>query len=201
MSAAAMTADNPDDATTYAYRPSVLGATWSFRLTPDAIAWDAGRRSGRIAYGDVARVRMSFRPATLQSQRFLTEIWSRDGTKLRILSSSWKSMVEQTRLDDSYRAFVVALHRRLAGANARVDYVSGASPFLYWLGLATFVATSLVIAALIVRVTQAGAAGAALLIAAFLAGFLWQAGGYFRRNLPGRYSPDTLPLHQLPAPR
>jgi hypothetical protein len=193
MTATAMTADNPDDATTYAYRPSVLGATWSFRLTPDGIVWDAGRRS--------ARVRMSFRPATLQSQRFLTEIWSRDGTKLRILSSSWKSMVEQTRLDDSYCAFVTALHGRLQAAGACCDYVSGASPFLYWLGLATFVATSLVIAALIVRVLQAGATAAALLIAGFLAGFLWQAGGYFRRNRPGRYSPDALPPHQLPARR
>jgi hypothetical protein len=182
----------------YAYRPSVLGATWSFRLTPAAIVWDAGRKSGRVSYGDVTQVRLSFRPATLQTYRFVTEVWATDGTKLQIVSSSWKSMVEQTRLDGDYRAFVGELHRRLAASGAPIAFIKGVNPPLYWAGIVVFVATALVTAALITRSIQAGASGAAILIGGFLAVFLWRLGTYFRRNRPGLYAPDTLPAEPMP---
>ena len=35
-------------------------------------------------------------------------------------------------------------------------------------------------------------------IGAFLALFLWQAGNYFRRNRPGRYTPQALPPELMP---
>jgi len=63
-------------ANTYTYRPSVLGAPWEFRLTGDGIEWQAGRKSGRIAFRDVRCVRLSFRPANMQSHRFMTELWA-----------------------------------------------------------------------------------------------------------------------------
>jgi hypothetical protein len=51
---------------------------------------------------------------------------------------------------------------------------------------------------LTVRAIQAGAFPAAILVAAFLGVFLWQAGGFLRRNRPGRYAPDALPRDLLP---
>src|SRR5674476_151084 len=96
------------DSVVYSYRPSLLGAAWQFKLADDGIDWVAGRRSGRIPFRDVRRVRMSFRPANLQSQRFLTEIWAAGAPKLEIVSSSWKSMFDQERLDKSYAAFIAA---------------------------------------------------------------------------------------------
>jgi len=193
-------ADLPDmPELNFSYRPSVLGAAWNFRLTPEAITWDTGRRGGRVPYDQVTRVRMSFRPATLQSQRFLTEIWSRDGTKLRIASTSWKSMVVLERLDDGYRGFIGELHRRLTAAASRADFVRGTNPPLYWIGLAVFVASALAIAGLVARSAQAGARGAALLVGFFLIAFLWQAGNYFRRNRPGRYRANAPPPDMLPA--
>src|SRR5665647_2573456 len=75
------------DGVVYSYRPSLLGAAWQFKLADDGIDWVAGRRSGCIPFRDVRRVRMSFRPANLQSQRFLTEIWAAGAPKLEIVSS------------------------------------------------------------------------------------------------------------------
>jgi hypothetical protein len=198
-----MTDANPPAITepSYAYRPSVLGATWNLRLTPEAILWDAGRRSGRVPYDQVTGVRMSFRPATLQNQRFLTEIWSRDGTKLQIASTSWKSMAVLERFDDGYRGFIGELHRRLIAAGTRAVFVRGRNPPLYWAGLSVFVASSLAIAVLIARSAQAGATGAALMVGFFLIAFLWQASNYFRRNWPGRYLASALPPDLLPAQR
>lgn len=177
----------------YLYRPSLLGAPWSFRLTPTAIAWEAGRQSGLAAYRDVRRVRLSFKPISMQTQRYMTEVWAENAPRLKIVSSSWKSMVEQERLDKSYSAFLVELHRRLAEAGAPVAYEQGSHPLRYWPGLTVFSAMSLGLAFLIMRALQSDAPAGAAFIAAFLGLFLWHGGNYFRRNRPGVYSPGALP--------
>ena len=186
------------DSVVYSYRPSLLGAAWQFKLADDGIDWVAGRRSGRIPFRDVRRVRMSFRPANLQSQRFLTEIWAAGAPKLEIVSSSWKSMFDQERLDKSYSAFVVELHRRVAAAQAPVRCERGMPALRHWAGLVVFAGVALGISVLIVRALQTGAWSGAAFIAAFLALFVWHGGNYLRRNRPGVYHPDALPADLLP---
>ena len=182
----------------YAYRPSLLGAAWEFRLAGDGIDWAAGRKGGHIPFRAVRRLRMSFRPASMQSHRFMTELWADGAPKLEILSSSWKSMVEQERLDGRYTAFVAELHRRIALAAAPARFEKGSNPLLYWPGLIVFIGVSLGLALLLVRALQANAKGGAAFIGGFLALFLWQGGNFFRRNRPGRYSPEALPADLLP---
>ena len=195
---------NPDpdskltDDLVYLYRPSLLGAPWSFRLTPVALAWEAGRRSGLVPYRDIRRVRLSFKPVSMQTQRYQTEIWAEGAPRLVIVSSSWKSMVEQERLDKSYSAFVTALHRRMADAGVRASYEQGSSPLRYWPGVVVFAAMALGLAFLIMRALQSDAPAGAAFIGAFLALFLWHGGNYFRRNRPGSYRPDDLPELLVP---
>jgi hypothetical protein len=182
----------------YSYRPSLLGAPWAFRLTSDGIGWSAGARSGQVLFNKVRRLRMSYVPMSMQSHRFITELWAADGTKLRIVSTSWKSMVEQVRQDDSYSTFVDELHRRLAAADVSVRCEQGRAGWLYWPGLAIFAGVSIGLAVLIVRALQADAKAGALFIAAFLALFLWQGGSFFRRNRPGLYRPEAPPRELMP---
>jgi hypothetical protein len=182
----------------YVYRPSLLGAPWEFRLADDAIEWSAGRQSGRVAYQKIRRLRMSYRPANMQSQRFVTELWADGAPKLRITSSSWKSMVEQERLDKPYAAFVTELHRRIVRAGAAAVFEHGSNRLLYWPGLIMFAGVALGLLLLVVRALQADAAGGAAFIAAFFMLFLWQGGNYFRRNRPGVYRPDALPALLMP---
>lgn len=183
---------------TYSYRPSVLGAAWTFVLTADALAWDTGRKSGRIPYRSIRRVRMSFRPMTIQTVRFRTEIWAEGAPKIELVSTSWKSMVEQERLDPLYARFVVALHKRIEQAGGKVRFDQGIAVPVYWLGVAVFILASLAMAAMITRAIQAGAWSTAALIGAFFAFFLWQVGTYFRRNRPSSYSVDALPADLMP---
>lgn len=182
----------------YTFRPSLLGAPWQFTLAPDGLRWSAGRGSGQVRYDAVRRVRMSYRPANMQSYRFVTEIWAEGAPKLRIVSTSWKSMFEQERLDKAYAAFIAALHRRLSEAGARVVYEQGTPPLTYWPGVVVFVGVCLGFAALAVRGLQQSAWAGAAFIAAFLLFFLWHGGNFFRRNRPGVYRPDTLPADLLP---
>jgi hypothetical protein len=201
MPALRMTADpagRAGEVVAYTFRPSLLGAPWEFKLTSDGIEWVAGRKSGRVALRDVRRLRMSFKPANMQSQRFVTEIWADAAPKLAIVSTSWKSMFEQERLDKSYAVFVGELHRRIARAGLPVRCERGGHPLLFWPGLAAFAAIVLASAVLIARAVQADAIGGAAFIGAFLALFLWQGGNFVLRNRPGLYRPDALPAQLMP---
>jgi hypothetical protein len=183
---------------TYTYRPSVLGAPWEFKLTDDAIEWVAGRKSGRALFRNIRRLRMSYRPANMQSHRFMTELWADGAPKLRIMSSSWKSMIEQERLDGPYSDFVVELHRRILGAVATVMFEQGSSPLIFWPGLIVFAGVVVALLLLAVRALQADALGGAAFIGVFAALFIWRGRDFFRRNWPGAYRPDALPAALMP---
>jgi hypothetical protein len=186
------------DAVAYTFRPSLLGAPWEFKLTGDGIDWVTGRRSGRIALRDVRRLRMSFKPGNMQSQRFVTELWADGAPRLVIASTSWKSMFEQERMDQSYAAFIAELHRRIARAGSPVRFEQGSHPLLYWPGLVAFAGVALASVVLIVRALQDGAMTGAAFIGVFLAFFLWQGGNFVVRNRPGLYRPDALPAQLMP---
>jgi hypothetical protein len=191
-----------DDATTgdqftYSYKSSVITAPFEFRLTSDALHWGKGGVSGQTPYRQIRRVRLSFRPLTMQNHRFVAEIWSA-GPKLTIASTSWKSMVEHERLDARYRVFVTELCRRIGAAGGETRFQTGSPAILYWPGVVVFVGASLALAGLIARALQTWAWGAAAFIAAFFGLFLWQAGTFFRRNRPGVFPPDAVPESVLP---
>jgi hypothetical protein len=197
----------PDDATrrsdpaadpVYIHKPSLMGAPWELRLRPEALEWRTGRHEGRIPYARVTRVRLSFRPVTMQTRRFLAEVWSAGGPRLSIASTSWRSMVEQAAQDQAYGAFLRELHRRIAAAGATPAFDRGSPALLYWPGLAVLVGVVAGFAVLIVQALDIGAYGGAAVVGAFFALFAWQGGTYFRRNRPGRYRPDALPADLVP---
>lgn len=181
----------------YSYKPSLMGAPWVFRLSDDALLWEKGMRKGRVAYREITRVRMSFRPATLMFDRYRTEVWSTRTPRLEIISGSVKSVVEQQKQGPDYVTFVRELHRRLAQVPARFD--TGSPVFLYWPAAAIFIGMGLAICALIIRALQTQTWSGAVVIAIFLAVFAYQAGTFFGRNLPGRYRPDDLPARLMPS--
>lgn len=182
----------------YTYKTSLMGAPLELRLSGDALEWRKGRHAGSALYRDIRRIRLSFRPATMQSYRFITEVWPAAGGKLTIASTSWRSMFEQERLDAAYNAFVIELNRRVGAAGGTPLLQTGSPPFLYWPGFVVLVGASLGFAALIVRALQARSWGAAAFIAAFLVVMLYQMGNFFRRNRPGTYRADAVPEHVLP---
>jgi hypothetical protein len=183
----------------YSYKPSLMGAPWELRLRPDALEWQTGRHEGRVPYGRITRVRLSFRPITMQTRRFLTEIWSVGAPRLPIASTSWRSVVEQGAQDEAYGAFIRELHRRIAAADAQIAFDAGSPPLLYWPGLAIFAVGTLGLAALTVRALMVDAYAGAAFVAAFLGLFLWQSGNYFWRNRPGTYRPEALPKALVPG--
>ncbi len=186
------------DGMAYSFRPSVLGAPREFRLNGDGLDWTAGRKSGHIRFADIRRLRMSYRPTSMQSHRFMTELWAQGAPKLEILSSSWKSMMEQQRQNAPYAAFVAELHRRIALVAPPARFEQGSSPLIYWPGLIVFAGLALALAGLVVRGLQADTKAGAAFVGGFLLLLLWQGGNFFRRNRPGIYRPEAPPAELMP---
>jgi hypothetical protein len=195
------TSDDEDEAERYpryTYKPSLMGSPWTFQLAPDALVWSFGPTSGRALYGGIRRIRLGFRPVTMQSYRFLAEIWPERGPKIPISSSSWKSLVEQERQDADYVGFLTDLHRRIAQAHGTPRLDGGSNPILYWPGVVILIGISLSVVALIVRALQQGENAAALFLLGFFVLLAWQLGGFFKRNFPRRYTLDKIPPEVLP---
>jgi hypothetical protein len=182
----------------YAFKPSVVGGWCIFTLKADGLHWQIGARSGRVRYERVRAVRLSFRPVTMQSRRFVAEIWSTDNPKIRIVSVSWRSVVEQVRQDEPYAAFITELHRRLQACESPAQFSAGLPVLTYWFGVTTFVAVLIAMAVVIFRTLRIAQWSASAIVAAVLVVFALQIGNYFRRNKPMRYRPDAIPREVLP---
>jgi hypothetical protein len=193
----------------YAYKASLMGGAWILRLGPEALHWSIGTMSGAVPYASIRRIRLSFRPVTMQSYRFLAEIWADKGPKIPIASASWKSLMEQERLDEGYTRFVTALHERIAAAGGRPELKAGALPLLYWPGVVIFVGLLVMGVSLAFQSLSLGEraigrpmdwtqTGAILVLVAMFFWLLWQMGSFFKRNLPRRYTLDAIPADLLP---
>lgn len=188
------------DAHVYAYKPSLVRAPLEFRLTPASLEYSTGSQSGCVALRDVRRIRFSFRPTSVQSNRFLTEVWPAQGGKLQIASTSRRTMMDATRHDEAYKAFVGDLATRVAAANPAVELETGTLPLVYWPGLVVFVTLALAIAILAVRAFQVEQWAGAAVVTGFWLLFLWQIGTFFRRNRPRRFRGGDIPADVLPTP-
>lgn len=201
MTSDTMTSDiagEPPGDPTYAFKASLIGSMCQFTLKPDALEWQIGRRSGRIRYDAFRAVRLSYRPVTMQSHRFITEIWSPGNPKIQIVSVSWRSIMEQQRLDASYAAFIVELHRRLAAVGAPARFSTGLPFATYWVGVVVFGAVLVATGGLLVRAMSFDQWAPRVVVAIFFLVFAYQLGTYFYRNRPGRYRPDAVPAGVLP---
>jgi hypothetical protein len=191
-------ADEPPGDPSYAFKASLIGSMCQFTLKPDVLEWQVGRRSGRIRYDTIRAVRLTYRPVTMQSHRFITEIWSPGNPKIQIVSVSWRSIMEQQRLDAAYAAFIIELHRRLAAAGAPARFSTGLPFATYWAGVVIFGAVLVATGSLLVRAMNFDQWAPMVVVAIFFLVFAYQLGTYFYRNRPGRYRPNAVPAEVLP---
>ncbi len=187
-----------DQTIDYAYKASLIGKAETFALTPDGLAWRVRDRSGVWAYADIASVRLSYRPISMQARRFRADLAHRSGATIAIISTSWQTASLMTPQDDSYRGFILGLHRRMADAGSTAALTGGLRRGIYRMaiGLLSFVA--LAMAALLLRALWSGEWAGALFLVAFGALFAWQTGGFVWRNTPRTYAFDAIPADLLP---
>ncbi|MDE2471331.1 MAG: hypothetical protein KGL35_22020 [Bradyrhizobium sp.] len=182
----------------YAYRASLIGVAHRFELTDQGLSWRIAGRTGVWPYAAITRVRLSFRPVSMQARRFRADIESADLGRIALLSTSWQTSALMAPQDRDYRAFILELHRRMAAAGSQAELIGGLKPRLYVAALVMLALVGLAMAGLLVRAILSGELAGILFLVGFAALFAWQVGGFVRRNRPQTYSFDHPPEALLP---
>ncbi len=156
------------------------------------------RQIRRMALRFHRRIRLSYRPVSMQSRRFRADIDRAGGGHILLLSTTWQTATLMAPQDKDFRDFIIALHRRMAEAGSGATLTGGLTRRAY---LAAVVALSLVgiaMAGLFIRAIATLEFTGALFLLGFAALFAWQVGGFVRRNRPQTYTFDHLPKELLP---
>jgi hypothetical protein len=196
-----MTADQSNETaatTRYAYKASLIGSAHQFELTDAGLWWRIAGRSGVWAYADIAAIRLSYRPVSMQSRRFRADIEYVDGSRIAVLSTTWQTVSLMAPQDHGYGAFIVELHRRMQEAGGKASLVGGIGRKTYAATLALLALLGVAMAGLLLRALFTGEFLGALFLVGFAALFVWQIGGFVKRNRPRTYTFDRLPEALLP---
>lgn len=194
-----MPSDSPDGAgLRYAYKASLIGSAHQFELTEQGMSWRIAGRTGLWDYADIAAVRLSYRPVSMQSRRFRADIEKAGGGRLAIFSTSWQTAALMAPQDQDYRAFIIGLHARMARAGSRAHLAGGLHPRLYAAAIVVVALLAVAMAGLLLRSIVSGAWAGALFLVGFAALFAWQVGGFITRNRPRTYTFDDVPKALLP---
>src|SRR5438552_4747616 len=76
----------------YAYKASLIGAAHQFELTDEGLSWQIGSRAAVWPYDDIAAIRLSYRPLSMQSRRLRADIEHANRQRLATLSTSWQTV-------------------------------------------------------------------------------------------------------------
>ena len=182
----------------YAYKASLIGAAHQFNLTEEGLSWRFAGRSGVWGYADIAAIRLSYRPVSMQARRFRADLHHVNGSRLVIISTSWQTAALMAPQDKDYRVFVVALHERMANAGSNAKLSGGLGRCIYAAGVALLGLVGVGMAGLLVRALAIGEFAGAAFLVGFAALFGWQVGGFVRRNRPVAYTFGYIPETLLP---
>jgi hypothetical protein len=182
----------------YTYKASLIGAAHQFELTGEGLSWRVAGKSGVWPYGDIAAIRLSYRPVSMQPRRFRADIENINRQQITVLSTSWQTVALMTPQDRDYRAFIVLLHQRMKQAGSHAALIGGVRPWAHNAGLALLALVAVAISGLLVRALATGELAGVLFLIGFAALFGWQIGGFVVRNRPRTYTFDDLPAALLP---
>ena len=182
----------------YAYKASLVSSAQQFELTDAGLSWRIGRRSDVWPYADIASIRLSYRPMSMQARRFRADIERAGGGRIAILSTTWQTISLMTPQDQGYRAFITELHRRMGVAGSRASLTGGIGTTSYAIAVAMLVLLAIAMVGLLVRALATSEFIGALFLVGISIWFAWTIGGFIKRNRPRRYSFDALPATLLP---
>lgn len=182
----------------YAYKASLIGSAHRFELTEAGLSWRIAGRSGVWNYADISAVKLSYRPVSMQQQRFRADIDNAKGGRIAVLSTTWQTATLMAPQGHLYREFVIELHRRMQAAGSSATLAAGLGPKTYAAALVLLACLAAAMAGLLLQALLTSNWVGVLFLLGFVALFAWQVGGFITRNRPRLYSFDRLPDTLLP---
>lgn len=182
----------------YAFKSSLAGGASKLELTDDALVWLSGYRKGVWPYREISALQMSYRPMSMQSQRFRMDIIHKSGTRLKTFSTNWHSIASMPPQNAEYSVFVRALHEKLRASGHDVVLAGGLNPIVHKLGLFMLGVLFVSLFGLLGRSVATNEYAGVLFILGIAAVFGWQSYSFMRRNRPQRYTYQMLPPELMP---
>jgi hypothetical protein len=184
--------------TTYSHRAKPYAQEAEFRLMPQHLAIEQGKRSGDFAYRDIVMIRLMYKPRNTTNEGYQAKLYRRDKRTAALTNLSWKSLVDMDRQDGDYRRFMIALVAKVHGVNPNVVLEAGMPR---WLHIITAIAGIVAVLAMIVVTAQAmlnGVYAAAVITGILALYFGWWSIRYLTRNRPRPFTADAIPDDVLP---
>ena len=182
----------------YVYKASLISSAYQFELAEAGLSWRIGGRSGVWPYADIASIRLSYRPMSMQARRFRADIARAGEGRIAILSTTWQTVSLMTPQDQGYRAFITELHRRMKAAGSKASLTGGIGTLSYATAVVMLALLAIAMIGLLVRALATSEFTGALFLIGIAIWFAWTIGGFIKRNRPRGYSFDALPETLLP---
>ena len=185
----------------FSYKPRLMGPSYEFQLSKDALDWAVGARSGRVSYPMIKHIRLGYKPTNMGTGRFIAEIWPINAPKLTMNSVSARTLVDTQDLSQEYSNFLRELHRRIVAAKGECVFEAGMPVWRWWPSAILGVIAS----AAVIYIVFKSLIGAQFMIAGLIGfigiWFMWQIWNIVMRNRPRFYSPEAIPDDVLPVRR
>lgn len=185
--------------TRYAFRPRPFAAETVLDLKEREIVATRAGRDAVFPLREVATIRLFYTPRGINFSGYRAKIYSRSGKTVSFEDRSHKSLIEQERLEGSYRDFVRDLCARAEKANPDVLLHAGRAVTMLALIGAVAAATTLLMGYFLWRSLGAGSYGLALAIAVFTGYFALWSWAYVTRNRPQTFRSSAIPPDVLPG--
>jgi hypothetical protein len=188
-----------DDLPRYRQKPRPIGFEIAYAIEGDTLVVNATRSVSRIPLKAVEEVRFLFKPGNIAATGYLVRLTIKDGRRITIGDTSWRSLVEVERGGARYVRFVEALVRGVAEANPQARFVAGKPPAIW----AVYAAVGVVAVGFMLlfawRALNTEATGAAVLVLGLFAVALMQLYPLIRLNRPRRLALGEIPADLMPA--
>jgi hypothetical protein len=108
--------ENEAGTQSHSFAPAPFARERTFRLAPDALLWDDGRRSGKLGYADIATVHLYYCSEPYGRGTQICSLRSRSGASLAIQSKHCGRWGRQEDRSAAFAPFVRALLGHVAVA-------------------------------------------------------------------------------------
>lgn len=188
------------DPASYSHRLHALRKPRTYTLTHTGLRWkdEDGEGEGELAYSDIRKVHLAYRPTRVQRNRYLAHITPHAGRRIDISNSSYRGFGNFKEHNARYAAFITELHRRIAASGADVAFHKGSSLVGY---VANLVLTGWIAAMIVLALVLLWATGwvmVAVLKLGIIAFFLPTLFRFIVRARPRAYEALAIPADALP---
>lgn len=178
------------DPTSYAFNENALVKRRTYRLTEDALTWQAeGEQLDGVFYDEIAEVQMAYIPSRFATNRYRTRIILRRGGMVNLLNTDFTGFGSFTEKNAEYRAFILELHRRLAEHGRNIVYRKGSSGGGYVANMALTIFIFVMIGIAVVMLLNFGLVWIAVVKLVIILFFIPTLIRFMRRSRPESYDP------------